>query len=86
VGVQVRWDRGSTEPAGEYALFCGKRNENHELDTAFFVHKRISDRMSCWYHIIVQNVHAKREDKTYDGRTASMRNWNVCLIHSLNTI
>jgi hypothetical protein len=57
VGVQeVRWDRGGTEPAGEYKFFNGKWNENHELDTGFFVRKRIisavkrveivSDRMS----------------------------------------
>jgi hypothetical protein len=30
VGVQeVRWDRGGTEPAGEYIFFYGKGNENH---------------------------------------------------------
>jgi hypothetical protein len=32
VGVQeVRWDGGCTEPAGEYAFFYRKGNENHEL-------------------------------------------------------
>jgi hypothetical protein len=42
VGVQeVTWGRGGTEPAGEYAFFYGKGNENHELDTGSFVHKRI---------------------------------------------
>jgi hypothetical protein len=41
VGVQVRWDKGGTEPAGEYTFLYGKGNENHELDTGFFVHRRI---------------------------------------------
>jgi hypothetical protein len=54
---EVRWDRGGTEPAGEYLFFYGKGKENHELGTVFFfVYKRIisavkrvefvSDRMS----------------------------------------
>jgi hypothetical protein len=42
VGVQeVRWEGSGTEPAGEYTFFYGKVNENHELGTGFFVHKRI---------------------------------------------
>jgi hypothetical protein len=81
VGVQVRWEGGGTEPGREYEFFYRKRNENHELGTGFFVHKRIisavkkvelSDRMSyiilrgCWCHIIVLNVHAPTGDKTDD--------------------
>jgi exonuclease III len=57
VGVQeVRWDGGGTERASEYIFFYGNGNENHELGTGTFIHKRIisavkkvefiSDRMS----------------------------------------
>jgi hypothetical protein len=35
IGVQVRWDRGGTEPADQYTFFIGKRNQNHELETDF---------------------------------------------------
>jgi hypothetical protein len=42
VGVQeVRWDRSGTEAAGQYTFFYGKGNQNNELDTSLFVHKRI---------------------------------------------
>jgi hypothetical protein len=36
VGVQeVRWERGGTEPVGEYTFSYGKGNENHELGSGF---------------------------------------------------
>jgi hypothetical protein len=83
VGVkEVRWDDGGIEPAGEYTLFYGKGNENHELGAGFFLHNGIisavnrvefvSDRTSYitprgrWCNIIVLNVHAPTEDKIDD--------------------
>jgi hypothetical protein len=85
VGVQeVRWDKGDTEPAGDYTFFYGNGNTDHYLRTGFFVHKRIisavkrvefiSDRMSYiilrrrWCDITVLNVQASTEDKCDDTK------------------
>jgi hypothetical protein len=73
-----RWYRTSRR----IYIFYGKGNENHELGTGFFVHKRIvsavkrvefvSNRMSYirlrgrWCNIIVLNVHAPTKDKIND--------------------
>jgi hypothetical protein len=38
VGVEeVRWDRGGTEPEGEYTFLSGKGNDNYESGTGFFL-------------------------------------------------
>jgi hypothetical protein len=79
VGVQVRWEGGGTEQAGEYTFFYGNGNENNESGTGSFVQKKImstlkriefvSDRMSYiilrgrWCNNILLNVHAPTEDK-----------------------
>jgi exonuclease III len=79
LGVQeVRWNKDGNVKAGEY-IFYGKGQENHELETGFFIHQRIvsaikrvefvSDRMSYivlrgrWFNTIVLNAHAPTEEK-----------------------
>jgi exonuclease III len=83
VGVQeVRWDKSGTERAEDYKFFYGAENEDHQLGTGFFVHKRIisavrrvefvSDWMSYvilrgrWCNISVLNLHAACEDTSDD--------------------
>jgi hypothetical protein len=103
VGVQeVRWDVGGTERAGEYTFFYRKGNENHELGTGFFVHKRIvsavkkvefvSDRISHiilrgrWCNIIVLNGHAPTEDKIDDIKDRFYEELEQVLINFRGTI
>ena len=86
----VKWDKGGNVRVGDYNFFYGKGNENHQLETGFFVHRRIvlaikraefvSDRMlyivlrSRWCNIIVLNVHAPSEEKSDDSKDSFMRN------------
>jgi len=42
VGVQeVRWDKGGTVREGDCDFFYWKGNNNQQLGTVFFVHRRI---------------------------------------------
>jgi hypothetical protein len=46
VGVQeIRWKGGGTKPDGEFTFFYGNENENHQLGTGFFVHKKIYQQL-----------------------------------------
>jgi len=102
VGVQeVRWDKGDTIRTRDYNIFFGKRNENHQLGTGFFVHHKIvsaikrreffSDRMyivlrGCLCNFIVSNVHAPSEEKIDDAEDSCYEELEQVFKHFLSTI
>jgi hypothetical protein len=55
---EVRWEGSGTELAGDHTFFYGK-NENHELDTGSFVHKRIISAVQT-----VESVNDNDNDKS----------------------
>jgi hypothetical protein len=74
--------KGGTERAEDYTFLCEEENDDHQLGTGFFVHKRIvsavrrmefvSDRLPYitvrgrWCNVIVLNVHVPCEGKSDD--------------------
>ena len=93
---------GGTLRAGDYNFFYGKGNENRKLGKGVFVHQRIasavervefvSDRVSYivlrgrWCNIIVLNVHAPSEEKSYESKHMFYEELEQIFIISLSTI
>jgi hypothetical protein len=81
---EVRWDIGGMVGTGDYNFFYGKINVNYQLGTGFFVHDRTVSAVTrvCWRwvviycivlrgrwcNIIVLNVNAPTEEKSYDSK------------------
>ena len=75
---------GTVRAGDQVLFFYGKGNEKHQFGTGFFVHHRLvsevkkvefhSDRMSYmvlrgrWCNIILLNVHATSEERSYDSK------------------
>ena len=93
--------RGHSKSKG-LQFFHGKRNENHEFGTEFFVHHRIvssvkraefvRDTMSyvvlrvLWCDIIVINVHAPNQEKSDDSKNSFCDDLSRLLIIFLSAI
>ena len=99
---EVRWDKGGTVRSGDYNFFLRKRKQKSSIGTRFFVHHRIvsavkrvefvSDRVSyivlrgCWCNIIVQNVHAKSEERSDDSKDRDIQDYNfACFLYGCET-
>jgi len=94
---EVRWDKRATVRAGNYNFFYEKENENYQLGTGYFVHHRIvsavkrvefvSDRKSYivlrgrWCNIIVLNVPATSEGKSYGSKGSFTGNYSSFFYH-----
>jgi hypothetical protein len=78
-------------------IFYGKENENHEVGTGVFVHKRIisavervefvSDMSNIilrgrWCHIMVLNAHAKIKDKIDDMKDSFYEKLEHVYVHN----
>jgi hypothetical protein len=90
VGEQeFRWEKRGTKRAEDYTFLYGERNEDYQLGTGSFLHKKFvsavrkvdsfSDRMSyiilrgCWCNIIVM-LCASNMRGAVKKRTASVTN------------
>jgi hypothetical protein len=61
---EVRWEGNDTTPAGEYTLFYGKGNENHEMGTGF-LYIRESYQQLRGLSLLVVGCHTERSLVSY---------------------